>query len=133
MVSTPPPVVRDLILCEEIIPNQKDRKRVTLINVFDRIQSNASFPFRPEKLSAFARLTECRSAGRIRLEIVRADTDSVIYTTLDQKAEFPNNPLAVHWISFRIRRCDFPAPGLFWVRLLYDDRLLREQPLELRG
>jgi len=132
-MPNPPPVVRDLIVCEEIIADPKDRKRVTLVSILDRIQSSNQppFPFRPAKLSAYARVTECRGSGTVRLEIQEADTDAVIYATPNQAVAFPDNPLAVHWMRFRIRDCDFPAPGLYWVRLLYDDHLLAQKPLVL--
>ncbi len=129
----PVPVVRNLIVCEEVVVHPGNPKTFTLVKVLDRIRSlnEPAYPYRHKKLSAFAQLTECRRAGQARFEIVEADTNKAIFTMPNRKLALPNDPLAVHAVRIQIRNCEFPAPGLYWLNFLYDNRLLREQPFVL--
>ena len=132
-MPSPPPVVRNLVLCEDVIVDPKNRQRSTIVNVLAGIRSRTepAFPYRQEKLGVYVQLTECRTGGKVRLDVLEADTDKVIFTTPEQNVTLPNNPLAVHSMRFRLRNCTFPAPGLYMVQFVFDNRVLSQQSLLL--
>jgi hypothetical protein len=133
MTSLPTPLVRSLIVCEDIITDPGNRKRVSLVNLIHSIRSldEPPYPLLYRELCVFVQLTSCRGQGEVRVEIRQADMDSVIFATQPRTVSFPNDPVAVHGMRFRIRGCTFPAAGLYWVQFWYDNRLLDQRPIIL--
>ena len=125
------PVVRYLIVCKDIVLDPTT-KQVNLIGLISTIRALQSFPIRHEELCVFVQLIECRGAGRIRVQIVQADTDRIIFRTRTGSVSFGNDPLEVLGVRFRIRNCDFPVAGLYWVQFWYNDELIEQQPIVLR-
>jgi hypothetical protein len=132
-MPTPSPTVRNLIVCEEVIVDRHNPHRFTLVGILDRIRSGNEppYPHRHEKFGVFVQLTECRVGGEVRVDVLESDTNNVIFNTPTQKVTLPNNPLAVHLMRFRIRNCDFRAPGLYWVQFVFDNHVLYQQSLTL--
>lgn len=128
------PVVRSLTLCDDIVAAPGNPRRLSLLGVVSSIQSldDPPYPFVHRMLCAFVQLTGCRGTGTLRIEITRADSGQVTGRSPDYPVTFPNDPLAVVGISFRLLACRFPEPGLYWVSLWYNDTLLAQQPLLLR-
>jgi hypothetical protein len=123
-----------MILCEDIISDPSNPKRISLVNVVNSIRSmyQPRYPFRHPQLCAFIQLTGCRGPGKFRAEIREADTDEVIFATKTRQEAFPNNPLAVHGLHFRFRYCGFPRPGLYWLAFIFDNQVLVQQSITLR-
>jgi hypothetical protein len=126
------PVVRYLIICEDIPAHQH---RISLINLLGTLRSSSQppFPFCCPRFCVHARLTECRGVGEVRLEIEEEDTQTIIHQTASRRYNFGNDPLRVFGASFRIRDCVFPAAGLYWVQLCYNDVVVFQEPLRVEG
>lgn len=131
MAERPPlPVVRNLILCEEIVNDPDFPKRVSLLRLISKIRTPSTPPF-PALLSAFAafaQLANCRGTGELWLAILAEDRGAIVYRTPPRRVNFPNNPLAVHGIAFRFHEIVVHAPGLYWVQLWFESDLLAQQP-----
>ncbi len=127
------PVVRYLIVCEDVLLEPTNSgKGVTLVGLISAIRALSGFPVRYSELCVFVQLTECRGTGRIRIEIVEADTDRVVFRTRIRSVTFGNDPLDIVGIPFRIRNCEFPAAGLYWVQFWYNEEPIDQQPILLR-
>jgi hypothetical protein len=126
------PVVRYLIVCEDIVLAPANPRKVTLIGLTNTIRASKGFPVRQSELCVFGELTDSRGTGRVRIEIVQADTDRVVFRTRTRSVSFGNDPLDVIGVRFRIRNCLFPAAGLYWVQFWYNDELIEQQPIVLR-
>jgi hypothetical protein len=133
MANPPSPVVRNLIVCEEIITDPKNPKRVSLLNLVHSIRPmrQPPYPLVQPRLAVFLQLTGCRGRGEVRVAIREADTDEVIFTTETHRVAFPNNPLALHGFRFRLFGCRFPEPGLYWLEFFFDNQVLGQQPITL--
>jgi hypothetical protein len=133
MATSVSPTVRVMIVCDGVLTDPRNPKRVTLVNLVSSIRPTGepAYPHRQAELGVFVQLTECRGPGRVRVEIGAADSDEVVFSTPDRLVAFPNDPLGVHGLRFRILRCRFPAPGLYWVEFWYDNRELARQPIVL--
>jgi hypothetical protein len=127
------PVVRHMIVCEDIPVDPANPRRVTLVNLLTTIRSPSQppFPLRCPKLCAYLQLTACRGAAEVHLHIEQADTQTAILKTPSQRVSFGNDPLQVFNMSFRVRNCTFPSPGLYWVQLWYNNTLCAREPLKL--
>ncbi len=130
-MADPLPVVRHMIVCEDIPTDPANPRRVTLVNLLSSIrsQSQPPFPFRCPKLCVYIQRTECRGVAEVRLQIEQADTQTITFRTPPRKASFGNDPLKVFRMTFRHRDCTFPSAGLYWVQLCYNDSVICEEPL----
>jgi hypothetical protein len=131
-MAAPRPTVRSLIVCEDIVTDRDHPTRVSLIRLTDSIRPAGGYPSRRRQVCVFAQLTECRGAGTVRVEVREADGDRSVFRVPDRRLTFPNDPLTVHGLRFRIADCPFPHPGLYWVQLWYDDGVIAQCPLTLR-
>jgi hypothetical protein len=130
------PVVRYLIVCEDIRTDPANPRRATLVNVISAIRSadQPAFPLLYRELCVFVQLTECRGSTGVAVTIVHAETGQFGYPGPAQPwaVALPNDPLEVVGLRFRIRDIPFPLPGLYWVQFWCGGELLAQQPLVLR-
>ena len=129
------PVVRYLILCENVERNPDHPRQVTLANLVSTIQLGLgySFPVRHPEFCVFIQMTECRGKGRCHIEIVHADTEEVVFRGRDRPISFGHDPLELVGLSFRIRNCLFSSPGLYWVQFWYNENMIAQQSIVMRG
>lgn len=75
------PVVRHMVVCEDIPVDPASPRRVTLVNLLTTIRSPSQppFPLCYPELCAYIQLTECRGSGEARLQIEQADTQTAIF------------------------------------------------------
>ena len=131
MADLPAPIVRTLIACEEIRPDEEDPKRISLLRITNAIRATA-YPAIRDRFAVFAVVSNGRGAGDIWIEIREADADKVIYASARQRVIFPPNPLALSGLSYRVRSLVFPRPGLYWIQLWYDGSVIADLPVVLK-
>jgi hypothetical protein len=128
------PVVRYLIVCEDVEVDPDNPRRITLVGLIGSIHAleQPGYPLLHQELCVFLQLTECRGAAEGRIEIQHADSGQVVFRTRTRTIPFGNDPLEVVAVTFRIRNCLFQDPGLYWVQFWYNDQMIEQQPLMLR-
>lgn len=128
------PIVRHLLVCDDIQYDPKNPRRATLVNLVHAIQSleQPPYPVLHRELCTLVQVTECRGRGEFRIEIVQADTGRVVRRTRTMSNDFGNDPLEVFGLPFRIKDCPFPEAGLYWVQFWYNDSMIAQEPLVLR-
>jgi hypothetical protein len=84
------------------------------------------------EICVFLQLTECRGPADGRIEIHHADSGKVVFRTRTRTIPFGNDPLEVVAVTFRVRNCLFPEPGLYAVQFWYNEQMFAQQPLLLR-
>jgi hypothetical protein len=128
------PVVRYLIVCDDVRVDPVNPRKVTIVGLISSIVSHDDppFPVRHEELCVYAQLTELRGRGNAHVDVVHADSEIRVAATPIRVASFGNNPLEVVGVVMRVRGCLFPMPGLYHVRLWYNDSVIAEQPVLLR-
>jgi hypothetical protein len=131
MADLPAPVVRTLIACEEIRPDDLDPRRLSLLRVVSAIRATAYPALRPQ-FAVFAVLTGGRGAGELWMEIRQADADAVVYASARRRVAFAADPLVLHGATYNIRNLVFPQPGLYWVQLRYEGDVIADLPVVLK-
>lgn len=128
------PVVRYLIVCEDVQFDLDNARRVSLVGLMSAIRSleQPPFPLLYREICVFLQLTECRGPAEGRIEIQHADSGSVLFRTKTRTIPFGTDPLEVFGATFRIRNCLFSQPGLYWVQFWYNEASIAQQPLLLR-
>lgn len=125
------PVVRYLIVCEDVQTDPDNPRRVTLVGLISNLRSleEPPFPILYRELCIFLQLTGCRGSAEGYIVVQQADSDQMVFRTATRTVPFSNDPLEVVGVTFRIRDCLFPEAGLYWVQFWYKDQMLAQQPL----
>ena len=65
------PVVRHLLVCEDLIYDPANPQQLTIRNLLGNIRSvsHPPYPLLYPQLCVYVQLTECRGAGEVRLRI----------------------------------------------------------------
>ncbi|MCC6421024.1 MAG: hypothetical protein IT429_22535 [Gemmataceae bacterium] len=128
------PVVRYLILCEDVQTGPDNPRRVTLAGLINALcsQAHPSYPFLHREICVFLQLTECRGGGAGWVEIHHADDAEIVFRTQTRPLALPSDPLEVVGMTFRLRNLLFRRPGLHWVQFWYNEQPIAQQALVLR-
>jgi hypothetical protein len=128
------PVVRYLILCEDVQTDPENPRRVTLSGLISAIRSleQPSFPLLYRELCVFLQVTGCRGSGDGRIEIQHADSGQIVFRTRTRTIPFGSDPLEIVGVTFRLRDCLFREAGLYAVQFWYNERMIAQQALLLR-
>jgi hypothetical protein len=127
------PVVKGVYVCDDVLADPTSGK-VSLLNVFITVRPTTAFPFELEKLCVLLNLRGGRGDAKVRVEVMRAATDAVIFRTTDRTVRF-FDPLVSVYTRFRLERLRFPAPGRYVVEVysgseLLDDEMITVLPWE---
>ena len=127
------PVVRYLILCDDV---QTDPSNVLRVNVaglitYIRATGDPAFPVVRPLLCALVILTNCQGVGELSLRIIEDSTGRVIFRNPARLIRFAGSLEDAVGVVFRVRNCRFNEPGLYWVELLFSGLVLASQPFTL--
>jgi hypothetical protein len=111
------PVAIGLLLCEQVIIEERTRN-ATPVNCFTH-RTVEAIPAEPFPFVVFAVLTDGLGDIRLELLIERLDTLEEVYQATASYRS--TDPLQTVRYILRVRRCSFPVPGHYQVRLLADD------------
>jgi hypothetical protein len=128
------PVVRYLVVCEDVLTDPDHPRRITLVGLISAIRSleQPAFPILYPEICAFLQLTECRGPAEGRVEIQHADSGRVLFRTRTRTMPLASDPLEIVGVVFRIRNCLFREPGLYWVQFWYNEEMIAQQSVLLR-
>lgn len=123
------PRVQAMVLCDAVEASADEGEVFHLHGVRSVIEA-PSFPSTRPRLCVYLQVSGHAGEASCRVEINRAETDEVLYRTSPRGITFAG-PMAVVPVVFRLRNCGFPAPGLYYVQLFYESKLIGERPLHL--
>jgi hypothetical protein len=128
------PEVLYLILCKDVQSDLGAFHRITVVDLLTSIRSTVipPFPVRERLFSVLLLMTGCQGSGELAVQIVQAQTGTVIFRTRRRPVRFVGDPSDVLGAQFRICNCSFPAAGLYWVEVVYQGSLLARQKLVLK-
>ncbi len=127
------PVVRYLIVCEDVVVDPHNANCVTLVNLISFIQArDHPFPLRFPELCVYLQLRGCRGPGDGRIQVVFADTETLVFSTSTRQLPLGTDPLELVSFSFRIRGGLFPEPGMYQVQFWYNGEVLAQEFLIVR-
>ena len=70
--------------------------------------------------------------GQVQVVVVDADSGADVFGSPVHEYQHPPDRHAVAAIVFRLQRCVFPRPGLYWVEFRHDGVALNQTPLIVR-
>ncbi len=123
------PVVKAFVICDEVIdsptgPGPKDLYGAGLA----LLESDGLFPW-TRTFWVYLELAGQNSAGSVQLALMRADSGRrFFFRSLGVDFE---DPLHSAVITIRLYECLFPAPGVYFLELWYDNQWQLDQRLEV--
>jgi hypothetical protein len=125
------PTVRYLIVCDDVVTEPGPPSHSSIIHLLTHLRSRQEppFPVTYGQLCVFVLMTECRGPAEVKVRVVQADTEDVLSSTQTRTVPFPNDPLDIARLVFRLRGVTFPEAGLYLIRFVYNEKTLAEQPL----
>ena len=110
------PVVKSIVLCDDVMPGPPGTENVHLMNVFSAIRPTRvpPFPYRLTQACVFLQLTDAE--GRIEVQIIvkHLESDQIVFASSEHLIDFEHR-LQAKWVLFRLRDCPLPDPGLYCI------------------
>ena len=125
------PVTKAIYCCDNVLPDRSSGK-IHVLGVFNAIRppDGAGYPCRLGRLCVFAQLIGGIGEVSLRLEVVSAENEAIIYTSPEQPVRFPDRRTTMS-ACFRILECPFPRPGVYLVELYAQGVFLDDRALHL--
>ena len=101
------PRVFGLVLCDRLELNPQTRQWI-LVGVF-HVKALGGFPSSEQAFTVYSALYGASGTGILELEIVRHETEEVVYRYSKETA-FPGKGIISN-LEIPVRKCIFPAPG----------------------
>lgn len=124
------PRVQAMVVCDAIKESEEEADVFHLHGVRNVLEV-PSFPALRPRLTVLAHLSGHPGRAAIRMAVNRLETDEMIHESAPKLVQFLG-PTSVVTVAFRARNCVFPAPGLYYVQLYHERKLIGERPLEIR-
>jgi hypothetical protein len=128
------PVVRQMILCDRVVPNTTNPQKHDTLGLIHTTNPNPPdrYPTTLPVLCVYLQLTGGRGSGTVQVVAVEADTGDAVFSSAAHSVTYPADPLLVFPMVFRISSCKFPRAGLYWIQFRNNGRELAAQPLLVR-
>jgi uncharacterized protein DUF6941 len=128
------PVVRHMLPCDDAETDVDNPYKVNVRGLASmiRVAEGAVYPVIHPELYIYLQVAGGRGNGEGRIVVRQADSDRPVFGSSVHRLSFPQDPLVILGVGFRLQQCRFPQPGLYWGQFLYNDQLLAQQPLLLR-
>src|SRR6266545_1725185 len=121
------PVVKGVYVCDDVLADPASGK-VSLLNAFVTVRPSSAFPFVLDKLSVAVALRGGRGQSRVRIDVVRLATTSVVFRTQERDLSFLT-PLMTVYARFRLENVRFPSEGRYAVEVYADGEFLDDEVL----
>ena len=123
------PVAKSIILCDYHVGYQDSK--VDLYGIFNAMRPANGYPYREAKFCLFSQLINGMDRVPFFVDIRRADTDGLIFTTETRELLFPNR-FAMIQLALTIEGCVFPDRGLYKIELFCDNCWVCDTELQMR-
>src|SRR5689334_7418413 len=132
MTASIDPVVRLMVVCDNVVPNPDNSNKTDLQGVLSTltVDANESFPVILEQMCVFLIMTSGRGTGRGRIVVVDAETGADVFGCHPDEMAFGNDPLERVGKIFRLLNCRFPSAGQYRVEFRYNGKALAHQTVE---
>lgn len=124
------PRVQAMVVCDAIKESEEEAGVYQLSGVRCAMDV-PSFPALRPRIGVLAQVSGHAGIAALRLGINRAETDEMLHISAPKETTF-SGPLSPVTVVFRLRNCVFPAPGVYYVQLFHETKLIGERPLIVR-
>ena len=90
-----------------------------------------SFPALRSRLCVFVQISGHAGEANCHIEIENAESGELIYKSGTKVVHF-ESPTCVEPTVFRLRNCMFSSPGVYFVQVIHENKMIWERPLLVR-
>jgi hypothetical protein len=119
------PRVHVMVMCDEIVAHEAEENVLDLIGVRTELRA-PSFPYTHERIVVYVQVTGHQGRVLLQIRIEETPTENVIMATPLQECEFDDR-LAFTEMAFTLDACVFPRPGLYYVQVHDEGKLIGER------
>jgi hypothetical protein len=120
-----------LVLCDEVKRLPGPEVAYDLSHVRTGIRA-PSFPYVHPQFCVYLQLSGHEGTATGRIAVVNEATDEeVAFAPIDEIQLW--GPLAIVQLWLRIQHCEFPGPGLYWIQVLLNQKLVAERRFPILG
>jgi hypothetical protein len=123
------PRVHVMVLCDEIEPSPTEEDVFDLRGVRTYIAA-PSFPYTHPQLSVYLQVTGHKGTASGWAVVSDPETDTKIYVSQQEEIVF-DGPLTFITVRWRLYDCSYPEPGVYYVQVHFDGKLISERALIL--
>lgn len=123
------PRVQAMLICDDVTGSAQE-KGVYYLNGVRHTISFAAFPATRQYLCVFLHLSGHRGEATCKASIYQALTDAKVFESNPKVIKFDEPTIVVPFL-LRLRNCVFPAPGVYYVEVVADGKVIGERRLEL--
>lgn len=124
------PRVQAMVLCDEVEESEQEGDVVHLTGV-RAVMEAPSFPTIRSQLCVFLHMSGHTGKASCHIQIDWPEKDEVVFETAPAMIFF-DETAAVVPVYFRLPNCGFPAPGVYYVQVFNETKLIGERPLRVR-
>lgn len=124
------PRVPAMMICDHIEESDDEIGVYHLVGVRSSLHVPV-FPALCPRLGVFVQMSGHRGEAPCSVRIRQEATDDAIYQTKSKLISFLDPTLVVP-VVYRLRNCIFPAPGLYFIEILHEKKLIGERRFQLR-
>lgn len=135
MVSIPP-VIRHFIVCDDVNQRGTDSliKHDTLgVTTALRPKPGRGLPLVHPELCVYVAFSGGTGTGKVSAAVVDADTGVDVFSSALHDYTHPTDRHHLLSLVFRLRRCEFHHPGLYWIVFRCDGWEVVQTPLLVRA
>jgi hypothetical protein len=124
------PRVLAMVPCDDVDRSDQERGVYHLTGVRTTM-GFASFPAVRSGFCVFLHMSGHQGAAECHVQIFHAATDDLIYQSKPKAVNF-KAPTSIVPVQFRLRNCAFPMPGVYFLEMVADSKVVGERRLEVR-
>jgi hypothetical protein len=135
MSVTVTPSVRYMIVCDEVQKDDSRPGKLTIVGLTSLViwPSETMTAVSLERLVVLLILTDGRGIGMGRIVFVNEETGKPVFGTPARRISFEGKEPTGHYgVTFALRDCRFPAPGVYLVQFLFNDTVVSQQLVTVR-
>src|SRR5207245_2876073 len=121
------PRVHAMVLCDDLEITPGEDPVFNLFGVRTLIKAD-SFPYSHPHLCVYMQATGHAGTAECHVVAVHAENDSALLSTPGRQVQFLG-PLTIVPVWWKIGRCSFPGPGLYYFQVYFGHRLACERLL----
>lgn len=114
-VGKPLPIVRNFLVCQDVIADARNPRLVSIIRVLCRVRADFQQGSGAilDRLCVYVQLTECRGDVELDVRVRMAESGAAVRATSPIRVKASEDPVEIVQASIAIEPIWFPRPGSF--------------------
>ncbi len=128
------PSARYMIVCDEVLKDEQRPGKLMIVGLTTLVvwPWGATTPVCLERIVVLLILTDGRGTGMGRILCLN-ETELPVFGSPRRPISFEGKDPAGHYgVTFKLLDCRFPAPGVYTIQFLFDEKVVSEQLVTVR-